>query len=267
MFDARESRKSLLRGLVLALCAGFAAAGSTAQPPLIEVSPINFPRTSEDGHTITLTFTMKAQPTANVTLALQSNVPTEGTVSPSSVTFTPATWMTPRTATVTGVDDAVRDFDQAYMIFVGPAVSSDPTYNGLQPANVPMINVDNDSRNFYTLAPCRLFDSRLQEDGPVLQSGLTRTVTAHGKCGIPSIAMALAVNITAVQPTSNGYLTLHSGNDAAPLASNITFGPDQTRTCNAIVGLRYNGSTLSIEPAVVGNGTVHAIIDVVGYFD
>ncbi|MFP5284380.1 MAG: hypothetical protein ACLGI9_01435 [Thermoanaerobaculia bacterium] len=243
------------------------AATSFAQEPWIDVSPIHFPKTSEDGSTITLTFTMKTQPTADVILSLESNVLTEGTVSPSSVTFTPDTWSTPRTATVTGVDDAVKDGAQAYMIFVGPAESDDPAYDGLQPANVPMINLDNDFGRFHTLSPCRLFDSRQPGDGPVLSSDVTRIVTAHGVCGIPPAAAAVAVNVTAVQPSAAGYLTIHSG-DNPPLASTVSFVRGQTRSSNALLALRSNGNgTLSISPLVADDGTVHVILDVTGYFD
>jgi hypothetical protein len=268
MFRSRESWRYLVGGLVFAVCTGFAATGSTAEEPWIDVSPINFPQTSEDGSTITLTFTMRTQPKADVTLSLYSNVLTEGTVSPSSVTFTPDTWNTPRNATVTGVDDMVRDHAQAYMIFVGPAVSDDPDYDGMQPANVPMINLDNDFGYFYTLAPCRLFDSRQPKDGPVLSSDVTRILTAHGVCGIPSNAASIAVNITVTQPTAAGHLTLHPGDDMFPLASTVSFGPGQTRSGNALLSLRINGNgTLSISPVVAGNGTVHVILDVAGYFD
>jgi hypothetical protein len=242
--------------------------GSAAEEPWIDVSPINFPHTSEDGSTITLTFTMRTQPTADVTLSLYSNVLTEGTVSPSSVTFTPDTWNTPRNATVTGVDDLVRDYAQAYMIFVGPAVSDDPDYDGMQPANVPMINLDNDSGRFYTLAPCRLFDSRQPKDGPALSSDVTRILTAHGVCGIPSDAAGIAVNVTVSQPTGAGHLTLHPGDNMFPLASTVSFGPGQIRSSNALLSLRINGNgTLSISPVVAGDGTVHVILDVSGYFD
>ncbi|HWM90124.1 MAG TPA: hypothetical protein VN493_05105 [Thermoanaerobaculia bacterium] len=265
MFQACESWRYLVRGLAFAVCAGLAAAASPAQEPGIDVTPINFPSTSEDGTTITLTFTLRTQPTADVTLPLVSNVLTEGTVSPSSLSFTPDTWNTPRTATVTGVDDTVRDGAQAYSIFAGPTVSDDPDYDGLEPA-VPMINLDNDFGRLHTLTPCRLFDSRLPKDGPALSSGVTRILTVHGVCGIPSTAAVIAVNVTVTQSTAAGHLTLHSGDDP-PLASTIHFGPGQTRASNTLVSLRHNGDgTLSILP-VTDNGSVHAILDVTGYFD
>lgn len=46
------------------------------------------------------------------------------------------------------------------------------------------------------------------------------------------------------------------------------FGQGQTRANNAILPLAANGSgTLAITPFVAGNGTVHVIVDVVGYFE
>src|SRR5262249_20131064 len=70
--------------------------------------------------------------------------PAEGTVSPTSVTFTASNWNVPRTVTVTGVDDLVVDGDVAYTIVTAPAISSDPVYNGRNAADVAVTNLDND---------------------------------------------------------------------------------------------------------------------------
>jgi hypothetical protein len=64
-----------------------------------------------------------------VTIGLSSSDTTEGTVSPSSLTFTPANWNTPRTVTVTGVNDVVDDGDISYAIVTAAATSADPNYN------------------------------------------------------------------------------------------------------------------------------------------
>ena len=52
-------------------------------------------------------------------------------MSPASLVFTPANALTPQTVTVTGVDDAIVDGNQAYTIVTAPAVSADPAYSGL----------------------------------------------------------------------------------------------------------------------------------------
>ena len=65
--------------------------------------------TTEAGGTATFTVVLNTQPTANVTIALSSSNPAEGTVLPASLIFTTANWNVAQTVTVTGVDDAVVD--------------------------------------------------------------------------------------------------------------------------------------------------------------
>ena len=86
--------------------------------------------TTEAGGSGTFTIVLHSQPTANVTIALASSDTTEGTVTPTSVTFTPANWNAPQTVTVTGVDDGLVDGDQVYTIVTDPATSADATYYG-----------------------------------------------------------------------------------------------------------------------------------------
>jgi len=122
--------------------------------------------------------------------------------------------------------------------------------------------------SFFTLPPCRLLDTRQPQDGPALASEVTEVLTLHGVCGIPATARAVAVNVTVTQPTGLGHLTLYSGDAAPPLASTINFSAGQTRANNAIVSLTASGAgTLAARPVVLGGGTVHVILDVVGYFE
>ena len=87
--------------------------------------------TTEAGGTATFTVVLNTQPTADVTIALSSSDPTEGTVSPASLTFTTANWNCAQTVTVTGVNDTVDDGDVAYTIVTAAATSTDTTYNGV----------------------------------------------------------------------------------------------------------------------------------------
>src|SRR5207244_1091561 len=70
----------------------------------------------------------------------------EGTVSPQSLTFTPANYNTPQTVTITGVDDTVLDFNQLYHITFSVITSADPSYSNHMPnpANVAVTNLDNE---------------------------------------------------------------------------------------------------------------------------
>ena len=101
--------------------------------------------TTEAGGTATFTVVLNTQPTADVTIGLSSSDTTEGTVSPASLTFTSANWNVPQTVTVTGVNDALADGNIAYTIVTAPATSSDGNYNGIDPADVAVTNIDNDT--------------------------------------------------------------------------------------------------------------------------
>ena len=112
--------------------------------PGITVTPTSGLVTTEAGGSDTFTIVLDSQPTADVTIGLSSSDTTEGTVSPSSVTFTSADWDSPQTVTVTGVDDTVVDGNVAYTIITAAATSTDPDYNDLDADNVSVINNDND---------------------------------------------------------------------------------------------------------------------------
>ncbi len=121
-------------------------------------------------------------------------------------------------------------------------------------------------RDFFTVAPCRILDTRQQT--PTLTSGTARTVTVAGSCGLPATARAVVANVTALQATGPGRLTLHPGDLAAPATSTINFSAGITRANNAMLSLALDGTgTLTLTPFVSGGGTVDAIVDVSGYFE
>ena len=105
-------------------------------------------RTSEGGDTATFTVALNVKPSADVTVAVASSLPSEGTISPPSLTFTQANWNAPQTVTVTGANDAVADGDQPYSVVVGPPTGDDADYAALMPVEVPAVNVDNDKPGF-----------------------------------------------------------------------------------------------------------------------
>ncbi|HEV7669860.1 MAG TPA: N-acetylmuramoyl-L-alanine amidase, partial [Thermoanaerobaculia bacterium] len=117
---------------------------------------------------------------------------------------------------------------------------------------------------FYTLPPCRTLDTR---SGPPPFSGGVYQAHIAGHCGVPSTAEAVAANISAVGPTGPGFVTVWPANLSSPGTSTINFGLGQTRTNNAILRLSTDGTgDIRYSPAVIGNGSVHLIIDVSGYF-
>jgi Tol biopolymer transport system component len=121
--------------------------------------------------------------------------------------------------------------------------------------------------DFFTVAPCRLIDTRQAGQGPALVSGVPAVVDVHGVCGIPATATAVAINVTVLQAQGAGRLTLHPANLSTPNTSTINFQAGLNLANNAILALASNGEgTLGITPVVSGGGTVHVIVDVSGYF-
>lgn len=111
----------------------------------ITVQPQSGLTTTESGGTATFTMVLTSQPTASVSIGISSDLTTEGTVSPASVTFSTVNWATPRTITVTGVNDLMADGDRLFHIVNAAATSTDLQYNGLDPADVTVVNADNDT--------------------------------------------------------------------------------------------------------------------------
>lgn len=105
-------------------------------------------QTSESGRSATFTVSLQAVPSSDVIVPVASTDTTEGTLPATPCTFTPLNWNVPQMVTVTGVDDVDLDGDQAYRILIGPASSSDTTYNLHRGADVSITNIDDDAPGF-----------------------------------------------------------------------------------------------------------------------
>jgi PKD repeat protein len=120
--------------------------------------------------------------------------------------------------------------------------------------------------DFYTITPCRIYDSRLGL-GTSLLSGIARIVQATGLCGIPAGARALAANVTAISPTGSGNVSLYPGNNPPPGSSTVNFQAGITRSNYAVLPLATDGTgTLATLAAIAGSGNTELAIDVSGYF-
>ena len=133
----------------------------------ITVNPTVGLTTTEAGGTDTFTVVLNTLPANDVTIDLSSNKTDEGTVAPLSLTFTTLNWSTPRTVTVTGVDDELDDGDQAYNINTANATSTDGNYNGINPEDVSVTNTDDDTAGV-TVSTI---------SGPTTEAGGTATFT------------------------------------------------------------------------------------------
>ncbi|MEZ5729475.1 MAG: cadherin domain-containing protein [Burkholderiaceae bacterium] len=101
----------------------------------------------ETGTTAQFSVVLDTAPIANVNIALSSSDPSEGTLSSALLTFTPFDWNTPKLVTVTGIDDSIVDGDVGFLAVTAAASSTDPQYNGIDPADVSITNQDNDTFN------------------------------------------------------------------------------------------------------------------------
>ena len=122
--------------------------------------------------------------------------------------------------------------------------------------------------SFFTVAPCRAIDTRDPVGpygGPAISAGGLRTVVLGGRCGVSTIATAVALNVTVTQPGAGGHLTLYPAGSAAPVSASLNYGGGMTRANSAIVSLGAGGglAVSSGQPT----GSAHFIIDVFGYFD
>ncbi len=79
---------------------------------------------------------------------MASSDESEGTVSTNELVFTRENWADAQTVTVKGVNDSEDDGDQSYEIILGPASSTDGNYNGTDPDDISLENIDNDDAYF-----------------------------------------------------------------------------------------------------------------------
>ncbi len=128
---------------------------------------------------------------------------------------------------------------------------------------------DPTARRFNSVTPCRLVDTRLTTGvpfgAPALSSGAFRDFAVRGSCGVPAGARAVSVNITVVTPTGSGFVRFSPGCQM-PTASNVNFGPGQTRANNAVLGLEAATGILTANAFLDNGGTVQLLVDVNGYF-
>lgn len=124
--------------------------------------------------------------------------------------------------------------------------------------------------DYFTVAPCRVVDTRNPDGplgGPALANGGERSFDLTGLCGVPEGARAIAINVTAIQPTAGGLLSVSPGDLTFPQTSSVNFNAGQTRANNAQLPLSSNGDgTLRVLASMPGGGSVHVVIDVNGYF-
>ena len=98
----------------------------------------------ENSGTGAYTVELDSQPTANVNLTLSSSALSVATVSPPTLSFTPANWNVPQTVTVTGIDDDLDNPVNRTATISHALSSSDASYSVLGVASVTVTATDDD---------------------------------------------------------------------------------------------------------------------------
>lgn len=116
------------------------------------------------------------------------------------------------------------------------------------------------------MAPVRVVDTRSGLGGrsQPLGAGTTIDVDLSGVAGIPEgRPSGVVLNVTSVDPTSVGFLTVHPTGQVRPLASNINLAPGQAVPNLVFAAVDPSGRTSIYNSA----GLTHLVVDVVGWFD
>jgi uncharacterized repeat protein (TIGR01451 family) len=115
------------------------------------------------------------------------------------------------------------------------------------------------------ITPCRAVDTRT---GAPVQDGVPQTFALHGVCGIPLTAKTVMLNVTVVAPTGDGDLTIYPGDATPPAFSTMPFLASNARALIVVVPLSNDAAgEVAVNASVAGGGTVHVVLDVLGYFE
>jgi hypothetical protein len=219
------------------------------------------------GGTVVHTFTIKNTGSAELILAGATPVTISGT---NAADFTVTLQPTSPLSASTGTTNFTVRFD--------------PSATGPRTATISIANNDADENPFdFAIAgtgvvvatafvpvePCRMYDTRVDSGAsagsPALSSGERREFAATGRCGIPSDAKAVSINVTAVGATATGDLAVVGGHITSTLSSVLSVPVGRARANNALVQLSIDGDG-AIAIINVTAGSLHVIVDVNGYF-
>jgi len=114
--------------------------------------------TTENGGFTPISLRLTSMPTASVTLTVETDDFSEGYVTgnlsgPTTVTISPANWNSGASIIVAGRNDFDVDGDVPYNIVTSSFSSGDSDYNGINPADIAMTNIDNESYTVTVTAP------------------------------------------------------------------------------------------------------------------
>jgi hypothetical protein len=168
-----------------------------AATPGITVIPTAGLVTDETGGSADFQVVLNAIPTGTVTVNVTTSNAAEGTVSTATLIFTSANWNVAQTVTVTGVQDGAADGNQGYTVILDPATSTDAAYDGIDPADVSVSNLEGPNQAPVNQVPAA---QALPQDGSLVFSTALGNLVSVNDADTFTLEVTLAV--------TNGTLTL-----------------------------------------------------------
>jgi hypothetical protein len=143
------------------------------------------------------------------------------------------------------------------------------------PASASITHYAANGSTYHAVQPYRLADTRQNSGqtgaGQTLTAGRTLTVgvspSGVAPNNVPFGATAVVVNITAVDPSSTGYLTAFAAGQTVPNISTVNFTAGQTVANEATIALGNTGDPFYGQLSVYNfTGSTDVVIDVQGYY-
>jgi hypothetical protein len=124
---------------------------------------------------------------------------------------------------------------------------------------------------FVPITPCRLLDTRPGSDNvgaraTALAADETFVTTvwgSNGNCTIPPTATGVVANVTVVSPSAASFLTVFPADAVRPLSASLNWVAGQAPTPNSVTAALSGDGRIAFYNLA---GTVHLVVDVVGYF-
>jgi Beta-propeller repeat len=152
--------------------------------------------------------------------------------------------------------------------FAGPAGYRAAVVFALALGTPTLLKGVQSTTGFYTVSPCRVADTRGPAGpwgAPSLAANTSRSFQVTGRCGIPSSAEAIVLNVTVTDATTPGDIRISPTVSQLPTASAINYRATAARANNGSYALSTTGE-LAFR-CDQSSGSVNLILDVSGYFE
>jgi hypothetical protein len=155
-------------------------------------------------------------------------------------------------------------------VAIGAAVAVTLGFGSIRLANATIASGE---RNvFVPIVPCRVADTRPApstvgaRNFPLLKDDEFRIQVRgqNGNCAISAGATAVVLNVTAVDPRGDGFLTLWPAENLKPDTSNLNFSNGQAPTPNAVTVKVDSQGAIKVYSSAA---SVNVIVDIVGYYE